>query len=97
MTKATNQEQDIPEMELNNKYSSKIPNIESAEKIKKNIEKTKKELEKLKSFIVKKYPFTKSLSVLPPQAIKKFIEEEEIPKETEKHMQLYMIIPEEKN
>jgi len=50
----------------------------------------------LKSFIVKKYPFTKSLSVLPPQAIKKFIEEEEIPKETEKHMQLYMIIPEEK-
>ena len=96
MTKATNQEQDIPEMELNNKYSSKIPNIESAEKIKKNIEKTKKELEKLKSFIVKKYPFTKSLSVLPPQAIKKFIEEEEIPKETEKHMQLYMIIPEEK-
>jgi len=45
---------------------------------------------------VKKYPFTKSLSVLPPQAIKKFIDDEEIPKETEKHMQLYMIVPEEK-
>ncbi len=92
----TNQDQDIPEMNLDRKYSNKIPNAESPEKIKKDVEKTKKELEKLKSFIVKKYPFTKSLSVLPPQAIKKFVEEEEIPKETEKHMQLYMIVPEEK-
>jgi len=92
----TNQNQDIPEMNLNRKYSNKIPNAKSSEKIKKNVEKTKKELEKLKSFIVKKYPFTKSLSVLPPQAIKRFIEEEEIPKETEKHIQLYMIVPEEK-
>ena len=92
----TNQDQDIPEMNLDRKYSNKIPNAESPEKIKKDVEKTKKELEKLKSFIVKKYPFTKSLSVLPPQAIKRFIEEEEIPKETEKHMQLYMIVPEEK-
>ncbi|MCK4552969.1 nucleotidyltransferase domain-containing protein [Candidatus Pacearchaeota archaeon] len=91
-----NQNQDIPEMNLDRKYSKKIPNAESPEKIKKNVEKTKKELEKLKSFIVKKYPFTQSLSVLPPQAIKKFIEEEEMPKETEKHMQLYMIVPEEK-
>ena len=96
MTKAQNQNQDIPEMNLDRKYSKKIPNAESPEKIKKNVEKTKKELEKLKSFIVKKYPFVQSLSVLPPQAIKKFIEEEEMPKETEKHMQLYMIVPEEK-
>ena len=89
-------DQDIPEMNLDRKYSTKIPNAENPEKIKKDVEKTKKELEKLKSFIVKKYPFTKSLSILPPQAIKKFVEEEEIPKETEKYMQLYMIVPEEK-
>ena len=94
MTKTPNQ--DIPEMDLSRKYSAKIPNAENPEKIKKDVEKTKKELEKLKSFIVKKYGFTKSLSVLPPQAIKKFIEEEELPKETEKHMHLYMIVPEEK-
>ncbi|MAG10984.1 hypothetical protein CMI44_01595 [Candidatus Pacearchaeota archaeon] len=95
-TKNKQQEQGIPEMDLDRKYSKKIPNAESSEKIKKDVEKTKKELEKLKSFIVKKYNFTKSLSVLPPQAVKRFVEEEEIPKETEKHMHLYMIIPEEK-
>jgi len=93
-----NKEQDnIPEMNLENKYSPKnnlIP--KDNEKIKKELDKTKKELDKLKSWIVKKYPFTQSLSILPPQSIKLFIDEEEIPKETEKYIHLYMIIPEEK-
>jgi len=90
-----NHEQNIPEMNINGKYKkSIIP--ENPEKIQKNIEKTKKSLEKLKTFVIKKYSYTKSLSVLPPMSVKNFIEEEEIPKETEKYIQLYMIIPEEK-
>jgi uncharacterized protein (UPF0332 family)/predicted nucleotidyltransferase len=89
-------EQDIPEMNLDNKYSENknlIP--ETPDKMKKDMEKTKKELDKLKSFIVKKYPFTQSLSILPAMSIKAFIEEEEVPKETEKYMHLFMIVPEE--
>jgi predicted nucleotidyltransferase/uncharacterized protein (UPF0332 family) len=90
-------EKSIPEMEIDDKYSSKKPVIpKSSEKEVKEMEKAKKELEKLKNFIVKKYPFTQALSLLPPQSIPLFIEEEEVPKETEKHMHLYMIIPEEK-
>lgn len=90
-------EKNIPEMEISNKYSSKKPILpENSEKQIKEMEAAKKELEKIKNFIVKKYSFTQSLSLLPPQSIKLFIEEEEVPKETEKHMHLFMIIPEEK-
>ncbi|VVB83805.1 Uncharacterised protein [uncultured archaeon] len=91
-----NKENEIPEMNLDNKYSNNknlIP--ESSEKVKKEFEKTKKEIEKLKAFIVKKYPFTQSISILPPASIKHFIEEEEVPKETEKYIHLYIVIPEE--
>jgi predicted nucleotidyltransferase/uncharacterized protein (UPF0332 family) len=89
--------QDIPEMNIDKKYSDKKPVIpENSNTVQKDIEKTKKELEKLKSFIVKKYPFTQSISILPPQVIKRFIDEEDVPKETEKHIHLYMIVPEEK-
>jgi len=87
---------DIPEMNLDNKYSQNkglIP--ETPDVMKKELEKTKKEIEKLKAFILKKYPFTQVLSILPPASIKAFIDEEEVPKETEKHIHLYMIIPEE--
>ena len=93
---ADGNENDIPEMEIDNKYSqnkSVIP--ENSEKTKKELEKTKKELEKLNSFIVKKYPFVQMLSILPPPSIKHFIEEEEVPKETESYIHLYMVIPEE--
>lgn len=79
-----------------NKYSANIPMIpENSKEISKEMDKTKKELEKLKSWIVKKYSFTQSIGILPPQAIKIFIDEEEIPKETEKMVHLYMIVPEE--
>jgi predicted nucleotidyltransferase/uncharacterized protein (UPF0332 family) len=89
-------ENDIPEMNLDNKYSNNKDLIpESPEKMKKEMEKTKKELEKLKNFIVKKFPFTQFLSILPPMSIKNFIEEEEAPKETEKYIHLFMVIPEE--
>jgi len=88
---------EIPEMNLDKKYSNKKPIIpENSDKMQKDMKKTKKELEKLKSFIIKKYSYTQAISVLPPQIINKFIEEEEVPKETEKYIHLYMIIPEEK-
>ena len=95
MKSDNNSDQNIPEMDLGKDYQQPvIP--KTSEKSQKEIEKTKKELEKLKSFIVKKYPFTQAISILPPVSIKRFIEEEEIPKETEKYMQLYMIVPEDK-
>jgi len=87
----------IPGMEINHKYQEKNPAVpENPEEMKKEMEKTKKELDKLKATIIKKFPFTLSMSILPPQALKLFIEEEEIPKETEKHTHIYMIVPEEK-
>ena len=90
------EEQDIPEMNLDNKYSNRKDFLpENPDKVKKEMEKTKKELERIKSYILKKYPFTQMLSILPPMAIKNFIEEEEVPKETEKYIHMYMVIPEE--
>jgi uncharacterized protein (UPF0332 family)/predicted nucleotidyltransferase len=90
------EEQDIPEMTLDSKYSNRKELIpETPDKMKKEFDKTKKEIEKLKTFILKKYPFTQMLSILPPMSIKNFVEEEEVPKETEKYIHLYMVIPEE--
>jgi len=105
MKKDNNPEiQGIPEMELDNKYSAKkIPLPESSEKIQKELEKTKKELEKLKAVIVRKYPFTQAIGILPPQSVKLFIEDEigeDVPREELekllKKVHLYIIIPEEK-
>ncbi len=87
--------ENIPEMKLGKKYSN-APKIQDTNETKKKLEKTKKEFEKLKNFIVKKYPFTEAIGILPPQAIKRFIDEEEVPKETEKYVHLYVIVPEEK-
>ena len=95
-------ENDIPEMNLGKKYAGEAVK-ESAnaqtpnpEQFKKEIEKTKKQLEKLKNFIIKKFPDIKAISILPPQAIRFFIEEEDAPKESEKHTHLHLIVPDEK-
>jgi len=85
------QNQEIPGMNLDNKYKAKMPSVEASQEIQKEMDKTRKELEKLKSFIIKKYPFTQALSILPAPAMKFFIEEEEVPKEAEKYIQLYDI------
>ena len=93
-------EDNIPEMNLGKKYTPIKESINlqtpNPEQFKKEIEKTKKELEKLKNFIVKKFPYTKAISILPPQAIKFFIEEEDAPKESEKHTHLHLVVPDEK-
>jgi len=91
------EDQDIPEMQLNNKYSNKKDLIpETPEKMKKDLDKTKKEIEKVKNFIIKKYSFTQAISILPPASIKLFVEEEEVPKETEKYVHLLVVVPEDK-
>ena len=87
---------DIPGMNLEKKYSTEKPVIPDSDKLQKEFDKTKKELDKLKAWIIKKYPFTQAIGILPPQSIQLFIDEEEVPKETEKHLHLYVIIPEEK-
>ncbi|MCW8966447.1 MAG: nucleotidyltransferase domain-containing protein, partial [Candidatus Pacearchaeota archaeon] len=97
MVENNNSNNSIPEMNIDNKYDEKKQNItQNSTQAQKEMEKTKKEVEKLKNFIIKKYPFTQALGILPPQSIPTFIEEEEIPKEVEKHIHLYMIVPEDK-
>ncbi len=92
-----NPEQNIPGMDLNTKYSKNpIPKQEDPEEAKKKFEKTKKELEKLKAYILKKYKFIEAIGVLPPQAIPKFIDEEEVPKESKDHVHIELIIQEDK-
>ena len=86
----------IPEMNLEKNYKPSPAIPENPEQAKKDMEKTKKELEKLKNFIIKKFSYVQAISILPPQATKFFIEEEDIPKETEKHVQLQITIPDEK-
>lgn len=99
---------DIPEMNLDSKYS-KSPNSIGVEptKMEKEMEKTKKELDKIKNFIVKKFPFTQSVSILPNQSIKLLIDEEELGINTQnmskedldkimKKIHLQVIIPEDK-
>jgi predicted nucleotidyltransferase/uncharacterized protein (UPF0332 family) len=87
---------EIPGMDLDRKYSAKPPVVPgTSEEVQKEMDKTRKELEKLKAYIVKKYKFTQAISILNPQSVKFFIEEEEVPKETEKYIQLYWIVPED--
>jgi len=71
---------------------SKIP-----EKTKEQMEKTRKELEIFKKKVLKKYPFTIAIGILPPQASDKFEEEERIPEEEakKKPLHLMVLIPED--
>jgi uncharacterized protein (UPF0332 family)/predicted nucleotidyltransferase len=100
---APNNEASIPEMNLDRHYTEKKSVVpEQTSESQKEMEKTKKELEKLKGFIIKKYPFVQAVSLLPPQSVKDFIEEEvgeDIPKEKfdklAKKMHLNIIVPED--
>jgi predicted nucleotidyltransferase/uncharacterized protein (UPF0332 family) len=99
----TESDTNIPEMNLDNNYTSKKVPVPEAPEKDKNSDKIKKELEKIKNFIIKKYPFTQAVSILPPQSIKDFIEEEteNLTKEqTEKLLKkvhINIIIPDDKD
>jgi predicted nucleotidyltransferase/uncharacterized protein (UPF0332 family) len=95
MEKKKQENNDIPEMDLDNKYSNK-KNLMPETLPKKDVDKSKKEFDKIKNFILKKFSFTQVIGILPPASIKLFIEEEEVPKETEKYVHLFIVIPEDK-
>src|SRR3989344_3859958 len=96
----SNQDDEIPGMDISNKYSKSMPGLpngsEDAAKIKKEMDKKKEKLEKLKGQIIKKFNFIESVGILPPQSIPIFVQDEEVQKETEKYLHLLVIIPEEK-
>ena len=79
------------------KYIPKDSMPELSESVKKEMEKQKAELEKVKNWIIKKYPFTLSIGILPPQSIPKIEEEEPIPESERKDKRIHIatIIPEE--
>lgn len=74
----------------------KIPG-EISEEQKVEMEKTRKELEDFKKKVLKKYPFTIALGILPPQSAEKIEEEEQVPIEESKKkpVHMMMIIPED--
>jgi len=76
---------------------SKTPG-EIPEEVKKEMEKTREKLEKFKKYILKKYPYTLAIGIIPPQAGEKFDEENELSEEERKQkpMHLIMIVPEDK-
>src|SRR3989338_349451 len=98
---------DIPEMNLDNKYSDKKNAIQEPSAMQNEMEKTKKDLEKLKGNLVKKFPFIQAIGVLTPQSISLFIEEEDMGidlsragkeeiEKIKKKIHLQVVIPEEK-
>ncbi len=98
------EEHHIPGMELGANYSAeKLVIPENSLEVQKEMDKKRKELEKVKATIVKKYPFTQAIGIIPPQAIKLFVEDElgeNIPaaefEKLKKKLHLYIIVPEEK-
>ena len=97
-----NSNEEIPEMNIDKKYSEK-PIIPQADELGKSMEKIKKGLGKIKSFILKKYSYTQAIGILPKKAVSIFIEVElgeNLPKDKleklEKKIHLYVVVPEEK-
>ncbi|MEM3122110.1 MAG: nucleotidyltransferase domain-containing protein [Candidatus Pacearchaeota archaeon] len=92
-----NKPKDLNEQLNEKRYIPKDDMPEISEEVKKEMEKQKAELEKLKNHIIKKYPFTISIGIIPPQSVKKIEEEEPIPENErkEKRIHIVIIIPEE--
>ena len=95
--KAVNLSDEIKNPGVNYQPGQKLPG-EIPEKVKKEMDKTKQELEKFKKDIVKKYPFTLAIGIVPPQAAEKFDEELGLTPEEkkEKPMHIIMVVPEDK-
>ena len=88
-------QEEIKDMSLDYK-SQKMP-LEITEEQKKEMEKTRKELEDFQKKVVKKYPFSIAIGILPPQAAEKIEEEEQVPIEEakKKPIHILMLIPED--
>ncbi len=95
-TSKENLQDEVKDMSLD--YQSKKLPGEVSEEQKKEMEKTRERLESFKKSVLKKYPFTQAIGIIPPQASEKFEEEEEVPEQDRKSkpIHLLVIIPEEK-
>jgi len=87
---------ELKDMSLDYQPGQKAPG-EISEKDKEEMEKTRKELEEFKKKILKKYPYTVAIGILPPQASEKIEEEEQVPIEESKKKPIHviMLIPED--
>lgn len=94
--KPENLSEEIKNPKISYVPGQKLPG-EMDEKVKKEIEKTRAKLEEFKKLVLKKYPFTLSLGIIPPQAAGKFDEELGLTPEEKKlkPMHLVVIIPED--
>ena len=80
-----------------NKNNKETAPLNDTKKVANPINKKLKEsLDKLKNFIVKKYKFVDSISILPPESIGVFLEAEEVPKESKDFLHLQIILPDDK-
>ena len=70
---------------------------EITEEQKEDMEKKRKELENFQKKIIKKYPFTLSVGIFPPQSCERIEEEEQVPEEEckKKPIHLLILIPED--
>jgi len=90
----------IPGMDLKPDYEGKlkqpIPGEGVSEKAKKQMDETRAKLDKFKKEVLKKYPSTLALGIIPPQAAERLDEELGLTEEEkkEKPMHVVMVIPE---
>jgi len=91
-------EQEVKDMKIDYKPGQKpVPN-QISDEVKKEMEKTREKLEKFKKDILKKYPFTLAIGIIPPQASQMIEDEEEVPEaeRKQKPIHLLLVIPEDK-
>ncbi len=86
-------------MSMQDSYKPRDKSIpgDISEEAKKEMEKTREKLEDFKKFVLKKYPFTIAIGIIPPQAAEKFDEENELTEEEKKDkpMHIIVIVPED--
>ena len=98
-----NNEKETMDSALNQQYKPGAPRAapmqnQIPDDVKKEMEKTRTKLNSFKKSVLRKYPFTIAIGIIPPQAAEKFDEENELEEDEkkEKPMHLLVIIPEEK-
>ena len=98
-----NNEKETMDSALNQQYKPGAPRAapmqnQIPDEVKKEMEKTRTKLNSFKKSVLRKYPFTIVIGIVPPQAAEKFDEENELSEDEkkEKPMHLLVIIPEEK-
>ncbi len=91
-----NLQKELKDMSLDYQKRKRFP-TEITEEQKEDMEKKRKELENFQKKIIKKYPFTLSVGIFPPQSCERIEEEEQVPEEEckKKPIHLLILIPED--